>query len=282
MDFIHHQRENSSEPLLEGFLSATLISCFAKSVQPHSPGSMEKMSWCSANRAQGSTWFLSDHLSRPDKSSCWKSSSFLWSAIILICCIPCISSNFFTVPGVTSTGGTTFTATTWVTLMPLAIVMEAAIRYFTTTATCLLPEITLVYVFTTLKLWGKWGWSPPFRDWVITYLLFPRIRVFIQPCIILDEKASTTSLFFIMIASFKSVGFTVCFVAVFFWIESPAYQQANNQAILNPFKETDNSSIKLSLMMLLIQLMVGVPTVTGIWDPKPVESGTTRATWALS
>ena len=71
--------------------------------------------------------------------------------------------------------------------------ISAAIKFFTTTATCLLPEITLVYVFTTLKLWGKWGPSPPFRNWVITCMLFPRSRVFIWPCIILDEKRSTSS-----------------------------------------------------------------------------------------
>ena len=34
--------------------------------------------------------------------------------------------------------------------------------------------------------------------------------------------------------------------------------------------------------MLVIQLMVGVPRVTGIQDPKPVESGMARATWSLS
>ena len=35
--------------------------------------------------------------------------------------------------------------------MPLAIVIGAAIRFFTTTMTHLLPETTLVYMFTTLK-----------------------------------------------------------------------------------------------------------------------------------
>ena len=61
--------------------------------------------------------------------------------------------------------------------MPLAIVIGMAIRFFTTTATCLLLEITLVYMFTTLKLWGKWGPSPPFRDWVVTCMWFPRSKV---------------------------------------------------------------------------------------------------------
>ena len=89
------------------------------------------------------------------------SNFFLHSTVILICWVPCISSNLSRVLGVTSTGGTTFTATTCVTLMPLAIVIGMAIRFFTTTATCLLPEITLVYMFTTLKPWGKWGPSTP-------------------------------------------------------------------------------------------------------------------------
>ena len=109
--------------------------------------------------------------------------------------IPCISSNFSRVPGVTSTWGTTFATTTWVTLTPLVIVIGAAVRFFTITTTCLLPEITLVYVFITCKPQGKWGLPPPFGDWVITCTLFPRSRVFVQPCIILDKKTSTSSFF---------------------------------------------------------------------------------------
>ena len=134
-----------------GSSSTTLISCFTKSVQPNSLGSREKMSWYSTNKAQGTTWFLSDHLSRPDKSSCWKSSFFLCSTIILVHWIPCISSNFSRVFGVSFPGGTTLAATTWVTLTPLAIVIKVTIRFFTATTTHLLPEITLVYMFTTLK-----------------------------------------------------------------------------------------------------------------------------------
>ena len=44
-------------------------------------------------------------------------------------------------------------------------------------------------MFTTLKPWGKWGPSPPFREWVITCMLFPMSRVFIWLCIILDKKS---------------------------------------------------------------------------------------------
>ena len=164
---------------LKGSSSTTLISCFAKSVKPNSPGSMEKMSWYSVNRAWAATQFLFDHLSRPYKSSCWKSNFFL-------CWIPYISSIFSRVSGVTFTGGTAFAATTWVTLTPLVIVIQVAIRFYTTTPTCLLPEITSVYIFTTIKPWGKWVPSPPFRDWVITCMLSPRSRVFVWLCIILD------------------------------------------------------------------------------------------------
>ena len=126
-------------------------------VQPNSPGSKEKMSWYSTNRVQVAIWFPSDHPSRPDKSSCWKSTSLLLSTDILVCWIPCTSSSSSKFLGATSTWGTAFTATTWTTLMPLAIVSGMAFRFFTTTATHLLPEITLVYVFTTLKPRGKWG-----------------------------------------------------------------------------------------------------------------------------
>ena len=104
---------------LKGSLSTTLISCLTKSVQPNSPGSREKMLCYSANRAHAATWFLSDHSSRPDKSSCWRSNFFLCLTIILVWWIPCISSNFSRVLGVSFTGGTTFAVTTWATLMHL-------------------------------------------------------------------------------------------------------------------------------------------------------------------
>ena len=78
---------------LKGSLSMTLISCFARSVQPNSPGSKEKMPWYSASRAQVAAWFLSDHPSRPDNSSCWKSVSFFHSTGILVPWIPWIQGT---------------------------------------------------------------------------------------------------------------------------------------------------------------------------------------------
>ena len=114
---------------LKGSSSTILISCFAKYIHPNSPGYREKMSWYSVNKAQTATQFLSDPLSRLDKSSCWKSTLFLCSTTLLVCWIPCISSNFSRVLGVTFTGGTAFAATTWATLMSLVIVIEVAVRF---------------------------------------------------------------------------------------------------------------------------------------------------------
>ena len=115
---------------------------FARSVQPNSPGIKEKMLWYSANRGWVAAWFSSDHSSRPHKFSCWKSTS-LHSTDIPVHWIPSISSNFSRVPRATSIWGTTFAATTWVALKPLAIVNRMAIRFFTMTAIQLLLRVTL-------------------------------------------------------------------------------------------------------------------------------------------
>ena len=149
-------------------------------------------------------------------------------------------------------GGTTFAATTWATLMLLAIVTRMAAKFFTNTTTHLPQEITSVYMFTTLRPWGKWGPSPPFRDWVITCMLFTKSMAFIWQCIILDKKTSISSFVVILATSFKLVRSTVWCVVAAPLIESFTCQHANNQAILNPFKEADSSSISLSLIMLMI------------------------------
>ena len=52
--------------------------------------------------------------------------------------------------------------------------------------------------------------------------------------------------------------------------------------VLNPFTETDISSISLSFITFMIQLVVGVPRVTRTLDQKVVESGMARATWSSS
>ena len=76
--------------------------------------------------------------------------------------------------------------------------------------------------------------------------------VFVWPCIILDEKASISSFFVILTAFFKSVRSTVQSVAALPQIESSTHCQANNWAILDPFKEANNSSISLVLITLKI------------------------------
>ena len=94
---------------------------------------------------------------------------------------------------------------------------------------------------------------------------------------ILDEKASISSFFVVLTVSFKSVRSTVWVVAAAsLLMEGSAQQHASKQEILDPFKEADNSSILLSLIMLLIQLMD-----PSTWDPKAVESGMTSATQSL-
>ena len=161
MDFIHHWKGDPSELSLRDSSSVTLISCFTKSIQPISPGSKEKMSWYSTIRVQAAAWFPSDHPFKPDRSSCWKRVSFLHSTDILICWLTWILSSLSRVLGINFTGGTTFVSTTWVTLMPLVMVIGTVIRFFTTTARHLLPVVTLVYVFTTHSPQGKWGSLPP-------------------------------------------------------------------------------------------------------------------------
>ena len=62
---------------------------------------------------------------------------------------------------------------------------------------------------------------------------------------------------------FKSVGSGIGLVVALLLRESSTECPANRWDILNPFSETENSSISLSLMMFMIWLMVGVPRVTG-------------------
>ena len=190
--------------------------------------------------------------SRPDKSSCWKGTSFLCSTDILVHQIPCISSNFSKVPCTTYTGSITFAATTWVTLMPLAMVTGVAVRYFTATATCLLLVVNSVWIFHDVQPWGKQGPSPPFRVCVITCMLVPKNMVFILAGMILDEKVSTSSFFITLTALFQSVRTMVWFAAISLPMTSSAWWHASKQDILDPCKEANNSSISLSLITFMI------------------------------
>ena len=93
-----------------------------------------------------------------------------------------------------------------------------------------------------------------------------------QPCTILDKKASISSHLTVFTPSFKSVGSKIGLVVVWFLMVRVLFDiQPIGRDILDPFSKRDNSSISLSLMMFMIQLMVGVPRVTGTLDPKAVE-----------
>ena len=130
-----------------------------------------------------------------------------------------------------------------------------------------------------LRPWGKQVSFLPFSGaCVIMYMLLPCNTVLVQPCPILDKKASISSHFIVFMASFKSVRSGIGLVTVVFLRESSVQCPANRQDILDPLSKTYCSSISLSLMMFMIRLMVGVPRVTNTFDPKAVKSGMTRAT----
>ena len=112
---------------LKGLSSATQISCFTRLVHPNSPDSSEKTLWYLVSRAWADVQFAPGYPSSPNKSSCWRSVSFLCSNI-WVHQTPIISFSFSNVPGITSMGSTLFTATTQVILMPLLIVIGAAVR----------------------------------------------------------------------------------------------------------------------------------------------------------
>ena len=80
---------------------------------------------------------------RPDKSSCWKSTSFLSQLTSYFTGYLASHASFSNVPGATSAWGTTFMATTWVTLKPLTMVIREAVRFFTMTATHLLLVVII-------------------------------------------------------------------------------------------------------------------------------------------
>ena len=90
--------------------------------------------------------------------------------------------------------------------------------------------------------------------------------VFVQACMILDEKASISSFCIVLKALFKSVRPMVWFAAVSLPTESSAWWHANKCDILYTFKEADNSSISLSLITFMIPLMVSMPRVNGTQD----------------
>ena len=264
------------------------MSCFAKSIQPNSPGFREKMLWYSGNRAWAAVQFLSDHLSRPDKSSCWKSNFFLCSTIILVHWIPCISSNFSKVSAVTFTWEHHICSNYLGHFNTPSCNSDqgGTIRFFTTTTTGLLPEVPLVYMFTMLKPWGKMGiHNSLFRDWVITCMLFPRRRVFMFSHVLFwTKKCPLLPSWLFWPPHLSQAGSTVLFATVPFSNQKSCSLTSQQSGYpCDPFRETQQlASISISLIMLMIQLMVGIPRVTCTQDLNPVESSTTRATWSSS
>ena len=237
------------------------------------------MSWYSANRPQAATWFPACHLSRPDKSSCWKSSSFLLSTIILVCWIPLSHLIFLESWVAISTGGTAFAATTWATLMPLAIVIGRAIRFITTTATHLLPRNHFsVHVHYTLAV-RQVGSITPFqglshymyfvsqeKDVCSAMYYFGQKSIHLFPLCHFYHPIQVSQIHCLVCRSFplnrKSCSLTS---------QQSGYPwsiQRNQQLIILP-----------SSIILMIWLIVGVPRVTSTQDPKPVQSGMTRAIW---
>ena len=153
-----------------------------------------------------------------------------------------------------------------------------AIRFFITTATHLLPEITSVYM---CSLHSSHDGSGVHHSLSGTKSLhaycFPREGLsFGHYCF--GQKASISSLYHF--DHLIQIGQIHCLACKCFSSElkSSACQHANNLAILDPIKETIKSLISLPLITLMILLMVTVPTVISTQDPQTVESSVTRAT----
>ena len=266
---------------LKGSSSTTLISCFARSVQPNSPGSREKISWYSANRAWTAAWFSSHHPSRPDRSSCWKTppSSIQPTSQSAGYLTSHIASPRFQVP---LPLGHCIHSYCLGDFNAFANSDQNGHQIFHYYCNLLAPSSHFSVGIHNTQAMRQAESITHFRVCIITCMLFPKSMVFVWPCKILDKKVSISSFFVVLTASFKSVRSTVWFAAASLLMESYVWWNANKQYILDPFKETDNSSILLSLITLMIWLMVGVPRVTGTWDPMAVESDMTRAIWSSS
>ena len=249
---------------------------------PTLQASREKMLWYSANRAWVATWFLLDHPSRSDKSSCWKSTFLLHLTDILVHWIPCISSSFSKSSSCNIHLGHCIHSYYLGDFNTLGDSDQYSHQIFHYDCNSLAPSSHFGVGIHDTQAMRQAGSITPFRVCIITCMLLPKSMVLVWPYMILDEKASISSLCVILTASFKSVRSTVWFAVTSLLMESSAWWHTNKWDILNPFKEADNSSISLSLITLMIWLMVGVPRVTGTWDPNVVESGMTRATWTLS
>ena len=75
--FLHNRGGIIWNLSFKGSSSTTLISCFTRLVQPNSTYSSQKRLLYLVCREQADVQLVPDHPSSPDKSSCWRSISFL-------------------------------------------------------------------------------------------------------------------------------------------------------------------------------------------------------------
>ena len=266
---------------LKGSSSTTLILCFARPVQPSSPSSEEKMSWYSANRVWVAAWFLLDHPCWSDRSSYQKSTFLLCSTDILVCWISYTSSSFSKVLGATSTWDTAFAAISLSDFNTLGNSDQNGHQIFHYDCSSLAPSSHFSVSIHNTQAMRQVGSITPLKGLHHYMHVVLQEHGFCSAMYDLYEKASISSFFVGLTASFKSVRSTVWLAAASPLMESSTQWHANEQDILDPFMEADNSSISYSLIMLMIQLIVSVPSVTGTQDPKMVESVMIRATWSL-
>ena len=252
---------------LRGLLSTTLISCFAKLVQHSSLGSNKKMSWYSANKFWTFTWFASHHPSRQDKSSCWRSTSFLCSINILVHWMPCTSSMplKFWLPVQLEAQHSQLPLGWFNSLGNSDQNSHQVFHYHHNLFTPRNHYDVCVHYTQAMRQVGS---IPSFQNLShYIHVVFKEhgynftVYYFEQKGVYLFPLCSLT-------ASFKLVRSNVCCRVASPVIESSTCQHASKWALLNTFKEADNSLISLSLIMLMIQLMAGVPRVTITWDPK--------------
>ena len=254
---------------LKDLLSTTLISCFAKSGQHSSLGSNKKMSWYSANKFWRVTWLTSYHPSRPDKSSCWKSTSFLHSINILVHWMPCTSS---------------MPLKFWMPVQLEAEHSQLPLGWFNTLGnsdgnshqvfhyhhTLFTPRnhfgVCVHYTQAMRQVWS----IPSFQNLSHYIHVVFKEHGFHFAVYYFEQKG--VYLFFLcsVTASFKLVTSNVWCIVASPVIESSMCQHSK-WAILNTSKEADNALISLSLIMLMIQLMAGIPRVTITWDWKIVR-----------
>ena len=98
---------------------------------------------------------------------------------------------------------------------------------------------------------------------------YPSSTVFVWPCTILDEKASIPSHFIVFTASYKSVRWGIGLAVVSFLRESSTWHAWPVRWYIPQSIQWDRQLICLTFLrsLFMIQLIVGVPRMTGTLDP---------------